>query len=128
MKMNDISNCKPTIFIDQKKNRIRVFKSTLNMLGYPAFIQLLVNPESRNIAVRSALAEDVLAHRVRWKKLGDMQSYELYSSSLIHKIQTICKDWEHGKSYRLLGSLYHSENIAVSDLREAILVQGNKEG
>ncbi len=120
--MNNISNGKPAIFIDQKKSRIRIHRNTLHMLGDPAFIQLLVNPESCTVAIRSADGADALAHRILWKKLGDKQSYELHSSCLIRKLQSICAGWKYGKSYRLFGEMLQSENIALFDLHRVLSV------
>ena len=118
--MNDFSNDKPVLFIDQKKARIRIHRNTLHMLGDPAFIQLLVNPESLTLAIRPAACADALAHRILWKKIGDKQSYELHSSCLIHKFQGMCSGWECGESYRLFGEMLHSENIALFDLKKAL--------
>lgn len=118
--MSDFSNDKPALFIDQKKARIRIHRNTLHMLGDPAFIQLLVNPESLTLAIRPAACADALAHRILWKKIGDKQSYELHSSCLIRKFQNMCVEWEYGESYRLFGEMLHSENIALFDLNKAL--------
>ena len=48
---------RPTIFIDMKKSRIRIHRRTLQMLGNPTHIQLLVNPDSRTIAVADCRAK-----------------------------------------------------------------------
>ena len=118
--MSDFSKDKPALFIDQKKARIRIHRNTLHMLGDPAFIQLLVNPESLTLAIRPAACADALAHRILWKKIGDKQSYELHSSCLIRKFQSMCVGWKYGESYRLFGEMLHSENIALFDLNKAL--------
>ena len=46
------SSSQPILCIDLKKNRIRIHKLTLHMLGDPEYIQLLVNPDSHMIAVK----------------------------------------------------------------------------
>lgn len=38
---------------DTKKFRIRIHKSTIHALGNPKYIDLLVNPEKRLVAVRA---------------------------------------------------------------------------
>ena len=53
---------------DLKKNRIRIHKLTLHMLGDPEYIQLLVNPQDSMIAIRKSVRKDYLAHRVRYSK------------------------------------------------------------
>lgn len=40
----DENNFNATISLDMKKFRIRVYKATLNLLGPPKYIQLLVIP------------------------------------------------------------------------------------
>lgn len=116
--MNDGFNNKPVIFIDQRKARIRIYRNTLHLLGDPAFIQILVNPESLNIAIRPAASADALAHRILWKRMGEKQSYELHSSILIRKLQSMCVGWAAGKSYRVFGEMLPSENIALFDLNK----------
>ena len=48
--MNRETSLKPVLCIDLKKNRIRIHKLTLHMLGDPEYIQLLVNPQDSMIA------------------------------------------------------------------------------
>lgn len=117
--MNDLSNDKPALFIDQKRGRIRIHRKTLHMLGDPAFIQLLVHPETLTIAIRPTMGADALAHRILWKKMGDKQSYELHSSNLIRKLQGMCPGWENGGSFRVFGEMLSSENIALFELKKA---------
>mgnify|MGYP007110268047 CR=1 FL=1 len=40
---NDVSNA-PMIVIDHKNSQIRIHRNTLQLLGDPEYIQLLVNP------------------------------------------------------------------------------------
>lgn len=118
---------KPAIFIDQRKARIRIYRRTLRMLGFPPFIQLLVNPDNLTIAIRPAGQTNALAHRIVWKRLNTRQSYELYSGVLLQKLQEICCDWEEGKSYRLFGEFLSSEKIALFDLNAAIGIPAGQE-
>ena len=41
------------ILVDLKKRRIRIRKSTLHQLGDPEYIQLLVDPTDRMVAIRA---------------------------------------------------------------------------
>lgn len=72
---NQIQN-RPAIFIDLKKNRIRIYKHTLQMLGKPDYIQLLVNPADRIIAVRCTDSQDHLSHKIYWDELLSHKSCE----------------------------------------------------
>lgn len=121
--MNDnTSNCKPAMFIDQKRARVRIYKRTLHMLGDPQFIQLLINPNNLTVAIRPAEQTDTLAHRIMRKKRSDKTSYELYSSYFIRKLKSICTNWKDGESYRLFGEIFVSENVARFDLDKALPV------
>lgn len=80
--MNRETSLKPVLCIDLKKNRIRIHKLTLHMLGDPEYIQLLVNPQDSMIAIRKSVRKDYLAHRVRYSKADSRYCYELYSTEL----------------------------------------------
>ena len=58
--MNRETSLKPVLCIDLKKNRIRIHKLTLHMLGDPEYIQLLVNPQNSMIAIRKVCARITL--------------------------------------------------------------------
>lgn len=62
--MSNHPSSQPILCIDLKKNRIRIHKLTLHMLGDPEYIQLLVNPDSHMIAVKKSVRQDYLAHHV----------------------------------------------------------------
>lgn len=59
--MSNQPSSQPILCIDLKKNRIRIHKHTLHMLGDPEYIQLLVNPCTHMIAVRKSVRQDYLA-------------------------------------------------------------------
>ena len=73
--MNRETFLKPVLCIDLKKNRIRIHKLTLHMLGDPEYIQLLVNPQDSMIAIRKSVRKDYLAHRVRYSKAVTVTNY-----------------------------------------------------
>ena len=50
--MGDNNKVSAAISVDIKKSRIRIYRTTLTQLGLPKYIQLLVNPNDRMIAVR----------------------------------------------------------------------------
>ena len=77
--MSNHPSSQPILCIDLKKNRIRIHKHTLHMLGDPEYIQLLVNPDTHMIAVRKSVRQDYLAHHVRACYSDIRNSYELYS-------------------------------------------------
>ena len=106
----------PILCIDLKKNRIRIHKQTLHLLGDPEYIQLLVNPQSGTIAIRRSFSEDYLAHRIKAEHLTDGNSYELYSRELIQTLRTLNTNYENNKSYRIYGNFNTKSNVACFDM------------
>ncbi len=98
--------------IDLKKNRIRIHRQTLHLLGDPDYIQLLVNPSKMIIAIRRSFPNDHLAHRVSLRKLPDGICCELYSTDLMRALRKTNAEWEAGQSFRLYGDVNDQEGIA----------------
>ena len=111
--MNRETSLKPVLCIDLKKNRIRIHKLTLHMLGDPEYIQLLVNPQDSMIAIRKSVRKDYLAHRVR---------YELYSTELLQALRHTGIYLEDNRSYRIYGALNPKECLASFSMNECVLV------
>ena len=69
--------------IDVRKGRLRIYKSTLHRLNDPKAIQLLVNPASKVIAIRSADDLDSRRHTLPVSRFlapggGDVDLYCYY--------------------------------------------------
>lgn len=94
---------KPTLFIDLKKNRIRIYKQTLHLLGNPEYVQLLVNPDTGSIAVCPADSRDHLSHRIRWEELSKSKCCELYSRNFLQTLRRASPGWEANRTYRIQG-------------------------
>lgn len=45
--------CQPILSIDLKKSLIRIHRNTLRLLGDPDYIQLMINPNSKMIAIKA---------------------------------------------------------------------------
>ena len=83
--MNNIE--KPVIFIDHRKKRIRIHRSTLKLLGTPKYIQILIDPKSASLAIRRCEKNARLTLKLP-NKMTD--SCELYSTNLINLFYDIC--------------------------------------
>ena len=123
-----MSNCTdslPIICIDFKKNRFRIHKNTLRMLGNPDYIQLLVNPYKNMLAIRCSIREDRLSHEVRLERFPSKNSYELYSNSLAANLLHGNQHLHFGNSYRFYGTLNSSHKIALFCLYDAVSISPN---
>lgn len=92
----------PMIVIDSKNSRIRIHRSTLHLLGDPEYIQLLVNPERLMLAILSS-QKQTTANAIRWDRMAEKQSCELYSKVLVRQLGSICPGWNRDGKYRLYG-------------------------
>jgi hypothetical protein len=121
--MSNNSN-RPAILIDQKKDRIRIYKSTLHAIGDPKYILLLVNPEDRTIVILRSDRDDQRAFRLPQARFGDYQCVELYSKALIQNLRGMCDDWIDDYSYRIYGDVVKNEGIAQFCISESIPAYG----
>lgn len=111
---------KPILSIDLKKNRIRIHKQTLHIMGDPEYIQLLINPNNRTIAVRRTIKQDYLAHKVRLEQLGSKNCYELYSTDLVNTLCQVKSEWNKNESYRIYGVFFENEGLASFNMDDTI--------
>jgi len=113
-------NAKPAISIDYKtKKRIRIHRVTLHLLNDPEWVQLLINPNTRTIAVRRGNPADPLALRV-FPMNGEKDSFEIRSVSLLKSLKLLFPEWEDGNSYRLLGKMDPDGGVAYFGLNDAV--------
>ena len=121
--MNDTMTLKPVVCIDLKKDRIRIHKTTLHLIGDPAFINLLVNPDSKTLAIRRAYQGDPLALRIRKNQLTDGNCVEFGCRELIRKLQDVEAIWEKNCSYRIYGECNAKESLAKFAMKDSVLVE-----
>ena len=114
----------PTLVIDLKRNRIRIHKKTLHILGDPDYVQILVNPESSSIAIRNCSANDFRSERIKWQKISGKQCCEFYSKVLIKCLRGVCFDWKDDRSYKIDGNLIASEQLVLFSMTNAVLMEG----
>jgi len=113
--MTYITNKAVTISIDQKKKRIRIYKSMLQQLGFPKYIQLLVNPNNKFVAIKGVNVQvpGDQTERIRPLELMAKDSYELYSKAFIEKLCQVYGQLKPNCTYRLTGNIVLSHNMAV---------------
>lgn len=104
-----------TICIDAKCGRIRLSKNMLSSLGYPPYIQLLINTEKQKIAIRCIDKDAPDAQTIRIKPIEKMTSkaYEFKSKTLTDKLVVAIGIEDSNCSYRLNGTIFSHEKIVV---------------
>ncbi|MBQ7504706.1 MAG: hypothetical protein IJT79_05245 [Ruminococcus sp.] len=108
-----------TLSVDMKKHRIRLHKVTYRLIGQPKYIQLLVNPNAKAVAVRAVekMSKDNQAYRINKVKMESDHSFEIYSRSFCEKLWELTEGLESGYSYRMNGKVFLSQNTAVFSLK-----------
>lgn len=119
------------ILLDLKKNRIFIPRKTLNEIGNPTYILLLVKPEERTLVISHGDSEDKRAHRIPTLNLEEnrCRKVELYSKSLIASIVSMSGGFLlDNSSYKIQGDVIPDENILRFhiDKAESISKQRNK--
>ncbi len=120
--MNKQTYSRPILSIDTKRNCIRIHKCTLHLLGDPEYIQLLVNPDAKLIAVMRSTRADNLAHKVKYNRSIDHNCFELYSTPLLQTLQRVTKDWASNAGYRIYGEFNQKNNIAHFSMNDIVLI------
>ena len=113
--MSDHNSPTVLLSVDIKKYRIRIHKATLHLLGDPPYIQLLINPSSSIVALKSvsrSTSKDQ-THRVPKKTLRSSNSVEIYSKFFIDKLIELVPDLTDGNCYHMTGTTIPSEKMAV---------------
>ena len=110
--------CQPILSIDLKKSLIRIHRNTLRLLGDPDYIQLLINPNSKMIAIKAVDKRDYLAHKVRKYRFETGYSYELYCKDLLQTMMTVDCGWEYGNIFRLYGQFNSKAGVIQFSMLE----------
>lgn len=106
------------ISVDLKKYRIRIYKSMLHLLGNPQYIQLLVNPNNKHVAIRAVenvVPGDQTERILPYSMMAD-NSYELHSRAFIEKLCQLDGNLVANNTYILTGYFVASHNMAVFSL------------
>ena len=103
------------ISIDPRKYRMRFYKTLLQELGSPKYIHLLVNPQTRMLAVRSIPKEELGCITINSHVCKD-NCYEIYSLALTDQLFKTVGWTDRTICYRLKGSVCPSKKIAFFPL------------
>ena len=120
-----ISNDGLSLGIDLKYFRMRIPRKTLQELGNPGFIQFMVNPSTKVIALRpvAGMSMPDQTCRVDWRQMNEKGYIEVKSKFFL---QTLCAGiagMTEGRSYKMFGMSIPSEGIVVFPLKSEGSVQ-----
>ena len=109
--------------IDCKKPRLRIHKSTIHQMGDPKYIQLMINPEGRRIALRGVDRHIPGQHefRVDRQVANTEDCVDWYSTHLLLQLRSAFQDIKEGNSYNLTGTLVLRERAVFFDLSSLTL-------
>lgn len=106
--------------LDCKKNRLRIHKATFPLIGNPKYLQLLVNPEAKQLALRGVDRElkQCTTIKITYRKGSPDSTYELYSNELISELKQLFPDLNPSTTHHLPGRIYPDEQLVVFSLTE----------
>ena len=104
----DYDKTLPCLTIDIKRARIRIYRTTLHLLGEPRYFRMLVNPGTKSIIMEKCEETSTGAHYFK-EPSSRKHSFELFSPSLVHQI-TVCAGFDGYASVRLQGRRIRGQN------------------
>lgn len=112
----------PMMSISLKKSCIRIHKETLHMIGNPARILLLVNPEEKTLVIFHGKSHDVRTLNVEKYMNRRSKSVEFYSTPLIKKLSELCPNLKNDESYKFYGDIIPQEKIVRFNISEGEII------
>lgn len=118
------------LLVDLKKQRIRIRRTTIHQLGDPEYIQLLVNPEDRIVAIR-AVDQETSRDQTHWIG-GKLRSHsgnslDIHSRSFMEALASLVKGLDFGNTYTLSGAILFNARMAVFPLKTIRKMPGEGE-
>lgn len=107
-----------TMSIDMKKRRIRIHKHTLHSLAEPKYIQLLINTEKKQIAIKGldVMQSGDQTYNIDAKNISTEESCDIYSDNLVRHLYWLVENLEYNSTYRFTGRLVKSHRLVLFDL------------
>lgn len=104
--------------MDIPRNRIRIPKHTLRCLGRPGFVRLLINPETRTLAIEVCDQFEPRKHRVPDRVLNTKQCFEICSTRLCDQL-CMSTQWEKKNTYKIFAKAQAGEQLLMFNFDEA---------
>ena len=109
----------PSLYL--RWNRIRVFKSTIRLLGTPKFVQFSVHQDGTSMILSPFDKKSFTSFRIPANIYDEKGSLEISSKGLC-RILANRLNWNVNQSYRIPGKYISSQNIVVYDLTSAAAI------
>ena len=107
----------PGISFCLKSGRVTIFKTTLEVIGYPEFYRFLYNPDTKMMAIEPCAMNAPGAYAlVNVKK---EETYDVSSMSFV-RIMYHENGWNEEISYRIAGVAYPQDRAVEFDLTKAL--------
>lgn len=117
--MNGEKQTQALLTLDPVRNRIRIHRQTIRLLGNPAYVQFLVNPEELYIAVLGS-DKPILGGTANKVRLSDttQQSVEFYSAILLNNLSEMVGGFDLRFNYRLAGEIDQINGSHISPSKQ----------
>ena len=127
--MEESATLQTQVSIDFKKNRVRIHKESLRLIGDPKYIQFLVNVKESLVAIRGIDSDrrGSHAHRVNRAILASDFSFEIYSQSFTEKLRTIFDGFDEICTYRITGIVHPKDRAVVFSIDSLQKVESGKD-
>lgn len=113
-----MTDTRPQLSLDFKRNRIRIHQVTLRLLGDPDYVQILVNPDEKTIALRCSNADDPRSHNTSPKGKNRRQCCELTSKVLLDSLKNLYYE-DDECNIRITGNLIKKERVAEFKMKDS---------
>ena len=107
----------PGISFCLKSGRVTIFKTTLEVIGYPEFYRFLYNPDTKMMAIEPCAMNAPGAYA-----LVNVKKEETYDVSSIDFVRMMYREngWKKQTSYRIAGIAYPQDRAVEFDLTKAL--------
>ena len=104
-----------TMYVDLKKHRLALQRSTFEEIQNPAYIQLLIDTETMAVAVLGLDQEmpGDQSHRVIERRLETRRDYEIYSKNFTTQLCDLIGDLDENCSYHIPGCVIPEQRLAI---------------
>ena len=107
----------PGISFCMKSGRFTIFKTTLDVMGYPEYYRFLYNAKERKLAIEPCMIDSQGAYA-----LVNVKKEESYDVSSVDFVRMMYREnrWNRRISYRIAGWAFPEERAVEFDLTAAL--------